>query len=695
MRILRIKRDVNNVLILLIIFACSFFFGGWPFFRLVLAFFYLFLIPGYILIKILFPRTKLSVFETLPLSYCLGFSFLVIPGTIAFFIRPNLNGFALFYVLLILLLVILFLRYKNKIETKAEIDNSRNEDSSNVFLRIFVILIILGSVIVAWRMGNTYRGDALGHIGMIQHFFYDGVNPQDYITGDGIRVIYGFSAWHLSLALLFKISFLSPSIGWFYLAAIMTALSLLAFYSFVKSVIQSEEAASVALIVFLLLKLGGEGTERFLTLKIGWLTLGQWRTLSYPFAHTLYVFIPMVLFLFLNFYHKREKSFIFATGLLVLAIPAIHPLGLFSLYWAILCFAVFSWIFIGKKEILALKKMIWGFVIIPLPYILIKAIVYVQYRFSLKTSLIEAVSTQVNKDLIPGLEKVLGPFVYLNLNDLFSYPKIAFCTGVSLIFLLFFLKTRRGAQFLFSNTLFTTATGLVSITSTILMGMISLNLYIRITTRWLYFIGAVSLGWFFYEIFVLFRRWVTRKISVSQEFENILSQVLVFSLVILLILGVVFLNLFSFVGISSDQAQDILVTSVNFKSRPDPLTDDLSEFILANIPRKSLFLIDTENNRMMQRKIGLTGNHTFSDVARLGSAFLKIPAEERIRIVNQMLLPETGDNKVISSFEEYTIDYILVRKTKETTILRFEKINELTKIFENSSFILYKFENAG
>jgi hypothetical protein len=688
------KEEMNFICVVLLFLVLGFFFAGWPFVRLTLAFSFLFLLPGRIFIRIMFPQKSFSLFAQLPLSYCLGFSILAIPGIIAYFVRPTLTAFSIFYVLLVLAFCVLFLRLERREKISAE-KNSNRDNSVNIFLRIFVILVILASVILVLRMGSTYRGDALGHIGKIQHFFNYGVDPTDYIIGDGIRVVYGFSIWHLGLALLFKLAFVSPAVGWFYLAALFTPLSLLAFFSLARELIQSEEAASLSLVVFILLKLGGETAERFLQIKVGWLTLGQWRTMAYPYAHTLYIFIPMVLLLILGIYRKQEKNLGLTAGLFALTIAAIHPLGLFSLAWALLCFVVFTWIFDGKKEILAFKNIIWGFVIIPLPYILLKAIIYVQYRLSLSTSLVEAVSRSVNKDLSSSLEQASDLFSFVNLNAIFSNPKIAFSTGLSLFFLLFFLKTHKGAKFLFSNVLFTIAVALMPVLSTILISAISLNLYVRSSTRWLYFIGAICLGWFFYEVFVFFRRWALEKLPGSRGLKDLFGQILMFVWVIFMISGVLYLNLFSFMGVSSSQARDVLGEGMKFKPEPGLIMNNVSAFISEHVPPKSYFLVHTENDRKWQLEIGLTGNHALSSIARSGSVFLKISPQQKLRFVSQILSEETDDSKVVSLIDELGLDYVLIQKTREASLARLGRIEKLTKIFEDPSFVIFQFTKTG
>ena len=689
MFILKKNTEMSSAFVLALFVILGFSMAGWPFVRLALAFSILFLVPGYLVMKFFFPQKKFSVYEIFPLCYGLGFGLLVVPGTLAYFVRPSLNAFVLFYILFLLALMVLFFRFRKKKIHRTE-NNADQNRSLNIFLRGLVILVVLGSVLLTLRMGSTYLGDALGHIGKIQHFSNYGVDPTDYIIGDGIRVVYGFSIWHLGLALLFKLAFLSPSFGWFYLAALFIPLSLLAFFSLAREITQSEEVAAVSLVTFILLKLGGETAERFLEIKVGWLTLGQWRTMAYPYAHTLYIFTPMVLLLILGHFRKKEKDFGLAAGFLALAIAAIHPLGLFSLGWALVCFVVFIWIFDGTKEILPLRNIVGGLVLIPLPYILLKVFLYLQFRLSLEQSLVDVVSQAVSKDLSTGLVKVFGPFSYLNLNMIFSNPKIAFCSGLSLIFLLFFLKAHRGAKFLFSNVLFTIAVALISVLSTILIRTISLNLYIRSSTRWLYFIGAIGLGWFFYEAFGSLRRWSLEKLPVSRGFRDLSGQILLFVWVIFLIVGVLYLNLFSVMGVSSLQARGVLGESMKFRSDPGLSMNDVSAFISENIPAKSRFLVHTENDRKWQLEIGLVGSHALSGIARSGSVFLKISPREKLRFVSQILSEETDDPKVVSLMEELGLDFILIQRTKEASLARLERLKSLTKIYEDPSFVIFQ-----
>ncbi len=684
------KREFLPSSLFLAFLGFLFFLVGWPFCRLVLVFSFLFLLPGYLLTKIIFPRKSLSLFEMFPLSYCLGFSFLVIPGTLAYFLRPSLNTFTILYLLFILVFFVLFFRYRKKIINSSKTNDTGRLESSNLFLSVFVGIIILGSFILMLRMGSHFSGDAITHIGNARHFFHAGINPYDFITGDGIRVVYGFNIWHVALALLSNLSFLEPALTWFYLAALLTPLSLLAFFSLAKVLIRNEEAASVALVVHILLKLGGEGYERFLETHVGWLSLGQWTTLAYPFPHALYIFLPMALFLLWHFLDSQKNHFIWAMGLIVLAIPAIHPLGLFSLFWAILCFVIFSWIFDGKKEIRKFKKLIWGLIIIPAPYVLIKAVVYLQYRLSLGTSFSQTVSLAVKKHLSAFLIKVFGKFSYLDLNSILSIPKVAFGVSLALIFLFYFIKTHRGAKFLFSNVLFTLVARLNSVLSPLLIKTISLNLTIRSATRWLFYLGGLTTGWFLYEIFSIPPRLIFPKLRLASKHQKMVSQVFLFLVVIFLINGVIFLDFFAIMGISSKQAQDMLSSSFNLKRQAWSPGDRLSRFISENIPKGKVFLIDTEKNRSLQKSIAYNGNHVVSLLPRLGSAFMKVPPPERIIDVEKIISPGVSFEESIPLLDKYGINFLLISQNKKELLQKFKQ--KLENLYEDGEVIILKYK---
>jgi hypothetical protein len=87
--------------------------------------------------------------------------------------------------------------------------------------------------------------------------------------------------------------------------------------------------------------------------------------------------------------------------------------------------------------------------------------------------------------------------------------------------------------------------------------------------------------------------------------------------------------------------------------------------------------------------IGLTGSHTLSSIARSGSAFLKISPQEKLRMVNLILSERTEDLEVVSLIDELCIEFILIRKTKEVSLARLERLGELIKIYEDSSFVIF------
>jgi ABC-type lipopolysaccharide export system ATPase subunit len=87
----------------------------------------------------------------------------------------------------------------------------------------------------------------------------------------------------------------------------------------------------------------------------------------------------------------------------------------------------------------------------------------------------------------------------------------------------------------------------------------------------------------------------------------------------------------------------------------------------------------------------LTGSHALSSIPRSGSVFLKISPQQKLRLVSQILSEDTDDSKVVSLMDELGVDFILIQKTKETSLARLDRVVELTKIFENPSFVIFKF----
>ncbi len=271
---------------------------GINFIRLIFTIFIVFFLPGILLLPLIDKEIELDWLETIPLLFSLGFAFITIPLLIGFFVHLSFVAKTYFALALIFILII----SKFALEERGIVEPLSLNRKFSV-PSIIISAIVLVSVFFVTRLGAEMAtiGDNKVHLARIRRILEMPIlSPQalEPFKDGGLHPGYAYPAWHLIQAFISKLSGIDPVLIWYYLNTLLTIISIITIYFFIKVLFQNRALAAFAVTLYLLPSIfsGGSGT------------LMLQRLLVHPSEISFLFFLFLIPALFIVFIRKKGFS---------------------------------------------------------------------------------------------------------------------------------------------------------------------------------------------------------------------------------------------------------------------------------------------------------------------------------------------------------------------------------------------------
>lgn len=303
--------------------------------RLVIWCAIIFFIPGYLLTRLLSDRREFSLWERIPMWFCLSLGILTIPGILAYVFHLTFQILLLSFIIITVLLFLLNVLKRSKDQTMENDIFSINAATKNTFLLSAVIILMGGFlIIISRRLGGYLTNDALSYIAFIRKLVENPYisNHTAYYHEIGIDPTYGYNIWHLALALLSNFSRVDPVQLWISLPIILTLVIILSFYAFVKTLFGNKNIALICSFLFMLYYGANQGMWIF-------------RTSTYNAGVTNFMLFPIALTFIFKYLRKDKIRYLFLSSLLGFTISTIHPYGFMTFLLSLASFYFFHLLF--------------------------------------------------------------------------------------------------------------------------------------------------------------------------------------------------------------------------------------------------------------------------------------------------------------------------------------------------------------
>lgn len=416
--------------------------SDYPFIRVTLSFFLLFITPGFLLSRILPGIKGLNNFCLIPLYFCLSVGIIAVPSLIAFYRKESIDNLLLsIFIISIFFLIFWIIKrvFHRKESPKSHLDNYKHRSR---FLIGMLLLIIIATTLFSLKAGGYFykeTSDVWSHISKVRKDVESPYISQAHFRYKDVEFLpaYGSNIWNLSMSLLSRISDIDPMDIWNFIPFFLTPIAILAFYALGLLLFENSNISVIATIIYV------AHTSLYKT----W--YWNWQMLPYPSQTSWHVFSPVMIISVFLYIRRRNISYALLTIILGFTLATIH-IGTFFYTMLSIAFFLLMNILIKRKE----SKPVVSRLFLVLSATSIFALLYYylfQIRFLIqqgnwvsgvfdKSYYMERVFKQVLRNVyIVDPAKMLEGFLPL--------------TYLAALFLLPYIKKKDGHLYLFSNTL--------------------------------------------------------------------------------------------------------------------------------------------------------------------------------------------------------------------------------------------------
>ncbi len=401
----------------------------------------LFLLPGWLLIELVYSRSALSWSEKIPLAFGLGLGLLSLPTVLLLAWQAALAGLG--WASSLINLGLAGLAWRNRSEPPLPGKGPARPLNSLLLAAVFITGI--SAILLYLLTASTWSfGDNWTYLSFIRHYLDRSLTPPpDPISGTvNITGRTVFNNWWVLQALLSQVASVEPVAAYvFYLPPLFMAISLLAFYSLAKRLLSGRNAALLAVLVQLLYCFSSLGSH-------DWIGRGFFdRILEDKFLIWL-ILLPVVTVLMFHYLETGHKSQLLTLALGVGAVTLAHPLGLIQVGLSWGAFGLVYLVFNRRRS--AWVRLVFIF----LPVLLFLTIPLLQR--SIQSTQITAFTYARGSGLQFGLSQTrLWTFsvvknLYMAHPQLVAHPLTLLAIGLTPLLILY-LPHSAAAQYLFGN----------------------------------------------------------------------------------------------------------------------------------------------------------------------------------------------------------------------------------------------------
>lgn len=307
------------------------------------------IIPGMSIITYFF--RNISVDMLVLLALIISFFCWTILSMIGFIFSLSLETITIIWVIIIPI-AILWLLYQKAKNRLFQIALPR----LNNVLFLFVLFVFLTSLLMYWK-GSFQDGDAWYHVAQASNYRtqMQMVSESAYFSGYPAGTLYDFNAWHTFIAGISLIGRFQPNFVWINLSSLFLPITILALFTFIKTVFENQNFAVIATIVIVITQ---TIFEKFLYLS---------STIIPANISTAYI-IP--LFFTIQFSENVQRKYQLQSMILIVS-AFIHIYYFLVIIGYLVVFHCTESIFIYEKRIELKQSLLKtaGFFLIGMPYL--------------------------------------------------------------------------------------------------------------------------------------------------------------------------------------------------------------------------------------------------------------------------------------------------------------------------------------
>jgi len=301
-----------------------------------IVFLLVFIVPGYLLMKLFFDQINITFASFLPISFTssLIFYFPLVLISYFFHLPIAILPIAAGLITVITLATIIVKKRVNKLKIPKP---------TKEFTFIALVIIVLFSIVISYQIKANADGDSLYHLGFINKIAENStISPTDaFFKTNTIPSTYGYNAWYPQVALLFKLSVYPPEAIWSILNSILVVIVVLSAATITEFLFGSEKFAWIGAFAFV-------GIQSFFS------GFFDFQILAYPDQIARNILLPILLVFTLQNSERSSKQNLFLVCALAALITFTH---LFSFLAYALIIGFLLLIYLTQKNWLVIKRM--------------------------------------------------------------------------------------------------------------------------------------------------------------------------------------------------------------------------------------------------------------------------------------------------------------------------------------------------
>lgn len=610
-------------------------------------------LPGYFLSQILFRRSEFNSIEQIPIWFVLSLGILTIPAILAYLIPTTLTVFLYFVFGVVFLLALIFLIFGRKNLSLSF------KDYDWTCLVIFFLAIIYAGIL--YKAGGKIEGSDPQYNfillkKLMSRSYISLIDPIHKFTGPAYD--YNYSLWFLLLALASKFSGLSVQVVWFIIPAILTPLTIIAYYIFARTVFQNRIIGLVTSLI-LIGVLGGI-----------WHSEIGFRELNAPYAVSRYILIPIICLFLFSYIFKKQKIFLALTAFLPLTLSNIHAFYFFLYIVTLAGFALFHYLVQrkSKESNRALFIALALSIAVCIPYLALRYISYgIDNPWFSNPHLINSTWFPNGPNAIialtPRLNYINPSYIFHRIYVIFDEKSLAQLHALLLLpWIFFYLKKRLWATFLCAN--------FICIVGIMVYPMLATG-----TAKVISYSYLIRMGDILPTFLIL--GFVSSQVLIF-SFKKVKSKMLIMFCVTILIL------MSAYNGIRNLNHQFQIAHTI----KQIDMYPKVYNFLDKEIPGPSVILSDPKTSILC---LGYANHYVTS--SHIAYSATEANSYEKIQDSIEALNPSTEIGKTLAILKRYETDYILLPPKYSTQPIRqkFEIYNNFfKKVFEEDGYIVYE-----
>ncbi|HEX7456417.1 MAG TPA: hypothetical protein VF303_03045, partial [Candidatus Nanoarchaeia archaeon] len=316
----------------------------------ILIFILIILVPGYLLLRLLF--NKLDVFLVLPIAFVLGLLLLTLSALPSYIFFLNFLSSITIITAYTLALLLLVLRKKSlflKLEFKFD------------FITLTLLILTIGAALMMFWVDPHFDGDALFHLGQIRKLAENApVSPTEaFFPIDKVNPAYGYNIWYFAVALTAALSKIDVTTVWSHLIFLLVPISILSLFTFALGVFKHRLVALTAAILYVFF--------------LGYLANAwEFRLAPYPDQIARHVVLFVSLYFFFQFVLFRSKLYFFLAVFTAVLMATIHSFSWLHFLIAVGSFGVAGLLLLPSNYFKNCLKIISATLLISAPLLFLK-----------------------------------------------------------------------------------------------------------------------------------------------------------------------------------------------------------------------------------------------------------------------------------------------------------------------------------